>query len=517
MIPAPPDLSPPDLFPPRAALPRALARRALALAALIPALWVLAACTTNPATGRAQFTAFMPEGQAKALGVQENPKILASFGGAYDDPELQAYIDEIGAEIAAVSERPDYGYSFTLLDSPIVNALALPGGYIYVTRGLLALTNTEGELAAVLGHELGHVIGRHSAERYSRGVLTQLGAGIAGAAAGSQELGQILAMGGGLALAAHSRAQEFEADDLGVRYASRAGYDSRAMAWSLQNLHRDARLQALKAGDSAYEEQFSFMQTHPLTRERVARAFDKARGKPQPGPTRRKRLLRMIEGMIYGHGPDQGMIRGREFLHPGLGFRFTAPPGFRIHNGPQAVALTERDGDALAQFTMARTGSDLSAAGHLERWVGGAGFPSPRAYRLDGRDAATSWKRGRTEAGPAVIRVFALRWEPGLFYRFVMIIPERAEAALTPAFERLTESLRPLPVDEAAAYPPWRLALIEVAPGEDIAALAAEMPMEGPREAIFRTLNGLPEGVALSPGMILKTVIEAPAPAEPGS
>ena len=207
--------------------------------AVLLALFLLAlmpGCTTNPATGDQSFTALLPADEEAALGAREHPKILAQFGGEYDDPEIAAYVDDIGQRLAALSERPDVNFTFTVLDSPIVNAFAVPGGYIYVSRGLVALADNEAELAGVIGHEIGHVTARHSAQRISRNALLGMGAALFGAAIGDSSATQLLNMGAAAIAQGYSREAELEADMLGIRYLSRGGYDTRAMGTFLGKL-----------------------------------------------------------------------------------------------------------------------------------------------------------------------------------------------------------------------------------------------------------------------------------------
>ena len=201
----------------------------------------LNACSTNPATGRTQFAALMSPQQENQVGAEEHPNIIAEFG-EYDNARVQTYVRQVGARVTRNTERPDVDYKFYVVDSPIVNAFALPGGYIYISRGLLAVADSEAELAAVLGHEAGHITGRHSAERYSRGVVTQLGAGILAAAVDSAGVSQALGLGSDLYLKSYSRSQENEADTLGIRYLAQNGYDPSAMTSFLENLQNASAL-----------------------------------------------------------------------------------------------------------------------------------------------------------------------------------------------------------------------------------------------------------------------------------
>ncbi len=217
---------------------------------LILPILILSACSTNQATGRNQFTGLMPASQEAQIGTQEHQKILKQFGGAVKDKALRDYVTRVGEKIVPHTERKDVKYTFTLLDSPVVNAFALPGGYVYVTRGILTLANNEADLAGVIAHEIGHVTARHSAERYSTSVLTSIGASILSAAIKVDGASQALGLGANLYLSSYSRSQEHESDDLGIRYLSRAGYDTMGMANFLKSLEASSILEKKEAGKS---------------------------------------------------------------------------------------------------------------------------------------------------------------------------------------------------------------------------------------------------------------------------
>ena len=271
---------------------------------------LLGGCSTNPATGRSQFDAFMPASSEAAIGAEQHDRIIAQYGGTYNDPQLQAYVDRIGQSIARNTERSDVRYHFTLLDSPVVNAFALPGGYVYVTRGILAVANDEAELAGVLGHEIGHITARHQASRYSQGVLTTLGATLIGAAVGDPNITRALGVGSNLYMSSYSRDQETEADLLGIRYLNRGGYDTMAVAGfppcdgpvhlaprtaSLAKMpHKQATSPATPKPGAAWPVQGR----KPLAM------------KPRPiaglAP-----YLAAIKGMTYGDSAEQGFVRGR--------------------------------------------------------------------------------------------------------------------------------------------------------------------------------------------------------------
>ncbi len=275
----------------------------MAVALLIASPPVLGGCESAPATGRSFFTGGMtPEKEAR-IGLRENQKVLKQFAGAYDDPDLARYVSGLGTLLAKTSELQDLEFRFTVLDSPIVNAFALPGGYVYVTRGLLALAENEAQLASVLAHEIGHITARHTAERYGQAVLAQAATLGVGILLGGTEA-KLLGTGATLVLRGWSRTQEFEADTLGVRYLTRAGFDPDAMAGFLSRLRAHSRLEAELRGEPGRADAFSLLQTHPRTTDRINQAIKAAGVKPVAQPiVAREIYLRLIVGITYCSNP----------------------------------------------------------------------------------------------------------------------------------------------------------------------------------------------------------------------
>jgi predicted Zn-dependent protease len=234
---------------------------------LAAATLLLAACSVNPATGERNFTAFMSPEDELQIGRDQHPKIIQQFGGIYNDPKITAYVDRVGQNLAQVSELPELDFTFTVLDDDIVNAFALPGGFVYISRGLLGLANTEAELAGVVGHEIGHVTGRHSAQRHSQSVLAGIGtAGVSILSSvflGTSVVGDAIGQGAGVYLQGFSREHEFEADTLGVRYLSRTGYETAAMASFLSSLEAFSALKAKVSGLPDPASRYNIMSTQP--------------------------------------------------------------------------------------------------------------------------------------------------------------------------------------------------------------------------------------------------------------
>jgi predicted Zn-dependent protease len=489
--------------------PRVSPRRLAPLAALIAVLLATAGCSTNPATGEQSFTAFMGPEQEIQVGREEHPKILAQFGGSVDDPRLSAYVDRIGQRLAAQSELPDLKWTFTVLNEPGVNALALPGGYIYVMRGLVGLAENEAELAGVLGHEIGHVTARHSAQRYSQAVGIGLGTAIIGSIVNVPGLGRLAETGSQLYLAAYSRDQELEADRLGVRYLRRAGYDTQAMASFLQKMERYGALKAREAGQASDSQGGNFLATHPRTPQRVDQAIATG-GAPVAGAAVNEgAYLAAIDGLIWGDDPAHGFIREQRFIHPVLGFRFDAPPGFRLINSPSKVVAVAQSSGAQIQFDAARGQAPADMVAYLrDGWGAKLRLRGLEAIDINGMAAATGTSRIETSGGVMDLRLVAIRFDDRKVYRFSFFSPPETTADLAVPFQRTTYSFQRLGAGEAARYQPRRIRLALAEPGDTVARMAARMALESQPEAWFRTLNGLGDGDRLQPGRLYKVVVQ---------
>jgi predicted Zn-dependent protease len=481
--------------------------------AFAAALW-LAGCAVNPATGERQMTALVSSEQEAAIGAEEHPKVTAQFGGRYDDPRLQTYVERVGRRLVAGTEQAGSAFTFTVLDSDMVNAFALPGGYVYITRGLLVLTNSEAELAAVMAHEIGHVTARHTAERMTRSTLANLLVTGLGIATGSAELAQVGGVASEMVLSGYSRDQEMQADELGVRYLGRTGYDPGAMAAFLATMQRDAQLRALIAERPGEEDKAWFFSTHPRTGERVEHAAALARTAPIPTAAHGRESrdgdshLAVLDGLIYGESPDHGFVRGNRFVHPKLGFAFEVPAEFKLVNGQQRVLAAGSQGAGLVFDTGPRRGIP-SMADYLERvWAPDVPLRQVETIDINGLPAATGVARGSGRNGPVDVRLVAIGFSPDRVYRFTFVTPPGRTAALADDLKRTTYSFRRLRPDEAAQYRPMRVATVTVRPGDTVEKLGARMPFETFREERFRVMNNLPPGTAVTPGQVVKLVVE---------
>ncbi len=474
---------------------------------------LLTACSVNPATGERDFTAFMSPQEELRIGREEHPKIIQQFGGVYDDPEVNAYVNRIGKDLAKVSELPDLKFTFTVLDDDIVNAFALPGGYIYISRGLLGLANTEAELAGVLGHEIGHATARHSAQRYSSSVVAQglsVGAGILGSIfLGTSDVGQAVGQGSALYLQSFSREHEFEADTLGVRYLARAGYATDAMASFLASLQAYSSLEAKVSGRPDPAERRNIMSTHPRTQDRVVAATRAANVQSVPNPEIGNRnYIKAIDGIIFGGSEQAGLVRGRVFVHEPLNFLFEVPQDFHLNNGSQQV-VAQGPNNAVIIFSGGNAPAGSRMDTYLTRvWAKNTRFASVETIQINGMEAATGRTVVTNRSGKFNAQLVAIRHSPDQVYRFVFLVPSGQTTGLQGALRATMESFRKLTRADRDKYGPWRIKTKVTGRRDTVQSLARNMPMPGPKEEWFRVLNGLQPGSEPFPGQVVKLVVD---------
>lgn len=447
----------------------------------------------------------------KRTGAQAHPQLLQQFGGAMKGPAAD-YVTRVGRRIAVQSGLSDSerDFTITLLDSSVDNAFAIPGGYVYVTRGLLALMNDEAELASVLGHEIGHVAARHSAKRQKTATITQVLAGIVGAVAGNSGVGNLLGKGAGvgadLITKGFSRTQEYQADDLGVSYLAGAGYDPLASSDMLAILGAEQSLEARLTGQNKAVP--TWMSTHPNSANRVRRARDKAEQTGSAGRGQRNRdpLLNAIEGLPYGDDPSKGYVEGREFRLPVQRLAFTVPSNYALTNGDEAVTIAGSDGQAI--FTGGRVGM-----GGLDDYIGlvfsklGGNIRYGRIQngRARGVDFRYALGSGNSNAGPLDVGVFAYRPDGGTeAYHFMTLT--RSGRGIGP-FQSLVESVRKMAPAEASATKPLRIRVVKAKAGDTPEVLARQMAFPDNQLERFLVLNGLDSGATLRSGDRVKLIV----------
>ena len=477
----------------------------MAAAAVLAPL--LAGCAKNPATGGTAFTGGLSQDQEIRMGRENHPKIIKEFGGEYGTPELKRYVDGIGQLLAKTAERRDLKFTFTVLNSGIINAFATPGGYVYITRGLMALADNEAQLAGVLAHEIGHITALHHARRHGQSILANIGLAAVGILGGrsAAQLGQIGAVS---LLQGFSRKNEYEADELGVRYLSRVGFQPEAMAGFLAKLRADSRLRAKRRGESPDAvDQFNYLATHPAPKARVQRATVLARKKNVRNPmTARDIYLSKLDGILHGSDPEQGFIRERDFLHPKLRFAFKVPPGFSLFNSNRAVYAFGPDKSRII-FDRASKPVDGSMEYYLGRvWGAKMRLRDLESIKVNGLDAATATTQLRTKDGNFNARLVAYRVDTQTIYRLMLLTPGTQTARLATELRRTTYSFRRLSQAEASRLRPLVLRIIQVRRGDTVTSLARRMPYADFQIERFEVLNGISRTDRLRPGQKLKTV-----------
>jgi len=483
---------------------------------LIGPMLVLGACSVNPATGKKSFTAFMSEEKEKQVGASEHPKIIEQFGGVYEDSNLGFYVARVGAKLAQFSELPDLGYTFTILNDEKVNAFALPGGYVYITRGLLAIVADEAEMAGVLAHEIGHITARHSSQRYSATVATNIGLqilGVIGSVAGAPTgAGQIASLGAQAALQSYSREQELESDMLGVRYLSRAGYDPDAMTSFFRKLKAHSKLEAAMRGKKDKSDSVNIMSTHPLTSERIAEAEKLAAQVTLTGKERRRAAYgREIDGLIFGDDPEQGIRRGRIFEHPALGIRFEVPPGFTMINTPKQLIARSDDGSVVL-FDMAPD-KEVRELGGITSYIKainfkGGKFGNVENLNINGMAGVTGVVRLSIAGRQRDVRLLVIKKKKDQIFRLWFETDPKDTEPMALGFRRTTFSFKRLTQDEITAIEPLRMRYKTVLQGDSVETLARRMPMENFAVEWFELLNETKRDVPLKPGSQVRIIAE---------
>jgi predicted Zn-dependent protease len=448
----------------------------------------------------------------RAQAAEQHPQLLAEFGGAYDGPQAR-YLASLGGKLAAAAGL-DGQCTFTLVNTDVVNAFAVPGCYIYITRGLFGIVNSEAELASVLGHELGHIVADHSERRQRRGLFSGLGAMVVGVLTGSERLAGIAARAAEFYTLRYSRKQEFESDDLGIRYLVQTGYDPYAAADMLESLGDHEAHQNLTRGQDEAQNIPAWVRTHPLTDERIKRATGQAQATghgPDALPEGEQAYLREVDGLLWGDDPEQGFVLGRRFAHREMGIVFEAPPGFSLTNSPRAVLIDGPDG-LTGQFGGGRLppgGLEAYAAGLVEELIRGGQAQVQAGEmvrgRVNGLEMVTLPVRVQSQQGSADITVAAYAAGGGAAYHFITIgSPSGATAS---AIASLFGSFRLLSAEEARSLRPRAIKVVTVGQGDTIASMARRMAVPDHSVETFLMVNDRDPRPDLRPGEKVKLIV----------
>jgi predicted Zn-dependent protease len=450
----------------------------------------LAGCATNPATGRRQLI-LISEGQEIELGKQADVEIRREMG-VYADPALQQYVERVGMRLARASKRPDLPWSFAIVDESAVNAFALPGGFVYLSRGILPFLRDEAEMAAVLGHEVGHVDARHSAEAYSKQQL----------AGGSLALGSVLwprgqavigaaGLGLGFAFLKFGRDAELESDRLGVGYAAAAGWQPAAMQGLLGTLARLDEAQGSRRGVP------NWALTHPPAADRVVKVQEAVAAAGSSATTiNRAEYERAIDGVVFGDSREKGIVRGNQFLHPILRFAWELPDGWEIANSNEQVSAEPGEGNVALVLQIVDTASaDPARAAEASMTEAGFVQTGGGSERINGLDAYVGSYEGQSNNRRVVARAAFIRHggKAGQFYRVVGIALADRFTAAEPALMRSIHSFRALSQAEADRIQPSRVRFYTVRAGDTWESIAKGGGLKASTLAI---MNGRDETTA---------------------
>lgn len=475
---------------------------------LYPALVGLAltsasGCKINPVTGVKEFN-LLSDAQEQAMGDEYDPQVVAQYG-QYQDEKLQAFIDEKGQAMARISHRPQLNYEFKILDSPVVNAFAVPGGYVYFTRGIMAHFNNEAEFMGVLGHEIGHITARHSAKQYSKQLATQVL--ILGGALASPQFAQyseVAMQGSQLLFLKFSRDNESQSDELGVEYSTAVGYNAHEMANFFRTISR-------LSGDSGSAVP-NFLSTHPNPDNRFDRVHELAAAIQQGKDTdalkvNRDAYLQRIDGLIYGDDPRQGFVENGTFYHPDLRIQFPLPTGWNHQNSPTQFQAAPADGKALLQLSLAGSGTlaDLKQS-ILDKYQ--LTEVSSQVTSINGLNALEFVaEQAPQEGSNAPIRLLVtLIIHQGQTYKLMGIAQAADFATYAADFRRSMSQFRPLTAADKLNKQPERVRIRTINAATTLAAALRQYSIPASRHNELAILNGMELSDTLAAGTKIKIV-----------
>jgi predicted Zn-dependent protease len=487
-----------------------LARQVLAWSGMAALVLMLAGCFATAVPDRKVGLPdppkpAVPPTMAATATVREHQRIIAAYNGVYEDPGLEGMIRDTVEKLVAASDRPDQRYRITVLNSPAINAFALPSGDLYVTRGLIALANDTSEIASVLAHEMAHVVAQHATIREDRARQVALVNRVFDNFGSDPETSALALAKSKIALASFSRAQEFEADGIGVGIAARAGFDPYGAARFLTSMGRNSDLRPNSNNAQMDPRSPDFLSSHPATPERIQNAQTNARQFAAPGAGERNRAsyAASIDGMIYGEDPSEGFVRGRRFVHPRLGFTFMAPDGFTLENTAQAVLGIKEGGSQALRLDVVRVPQDQVLTEYLTSgWIEGIDSASVENVGISGFVAATATAKGAQWN----FRLFAVRFENDV-YRFIFA-SKRLTTDVDRGFRGAVGTFRRLSPAESNSARPHRIKVITAAEGDTVERLASRMATHDHPQERFRALNGLGPNDRVSAGDSVKIVVE---------
>jgi predicted Zn-dependent protease len=478
--------------------------RKVSLAAVLAAV-SCAACATNPVTGNREFS-LMSEAQEVEIGQQLDPEVRNEMG-VYGDQALQEYVEEIGMRLARQSHRPNLPWHFTVVDVPAINAFALPGGYIYVTRGLLAYLNDEAQLAGVLGHEIGHVTARHAAQAYTKATTGGLGLTVLGIfVPASRPFGGLAESALGVLFLKYGRDDELQSDRLGAEYAVKNGWDPGGVAGMLTTL---ARIE--ETGDRRGVP--NWLSTHPQAADRVDRlratVAELSQGTPESLAANRDEYVRRIDGIVFGDNPEEGVVRGSSFVHPDLRFSVEMPEGWEINNGKTQVVAKSPGEEQYVILQLVENPRGGSIEEVAERGMSSAGFRPVQGTdaQINGLTAHVGTYQGSVQGmGRVLTRAAHIQLERRV-YRLAGIASPDDYPRVERWFDETIQSFRALNRTEAADVRPNHVDLYTVRAGDTWQSIAQRAGEGNVKATTLAIMNSYPVNEQPRPGDRIKIIV----------
>jgi predicted Zn-dependent protease len=484
--------------------------RTALLAALFAAA-TLSSCATNPVTGRPDLVLQSESGEINRAK-EVHPMLLQQFGGPYQDARVQAYVNDVGQRAAKVSHRPELQYTFTVLDSEDINAFTTGGGYVYITRGIMSFLNSEAELAAVLGHEIGHVTARHPVRQQSQSTLAGIGAAAIGVFTGSGDIAGLANYAGAAIIRGYGRDQELEADRLGAEYLAEVGMDPDHMIDVVRLLKNQELFEIQRAREEKREPRVyhGVFSTHPDNDQRlreVVKAAEKLHSDSPKAEAGQENYLKVIQGMPFGTSRAQGVLKGNRFYHADLGITIAFPSGWTVENQANRVVAVSPQKDSVLQMQTQAPPPNTGPREFLSRMLARGSGGQAEALEVSGLQAHTTVVRAaQTPFGVGPARYTVIYYN-NLAYIFAGASKASSGVpAADPLFTTTISTFRRLKQNEFALAEPFKIKTIRATENTRIADLAKTSPIKKYPVETLRLLNDLYPDKEPKPGQLLKII-----------
>ena len=466
----------------------------------------ISSCAKNNATGERQLV-ILSEAEENNIGAKEHPKIIKSFGGIYQNTALQEYIKDIGNSITAKANIPNTRWTFTILDSPIVNAFALPGGYVYVTRGLLALANDEAEIASVIGHEIAHVTARHTAQRHAKSKLSGIGLDLLNVLVGQPIITNLASIGVQGVLSSFSRSEELEADELGIQYIFKAKYDPEGSYRFLSRLDKLTKV----SSDNEQNVINSIFSTHPKTIDRMKISKENIPSNISY-KSYRKKYLSIIDNMVYGDNASQGIIKNNQFFHSELDFSFNIPKKYKVSNNDNSIILFTKTKEEIIIFDGLDSQPGMSLIELAESIYNRSDIKAFKEIDINEKLAIYFDEKLiiKYEGREYNRRTYLINWDNGRVWRFSILINPLNKGMNFKNGNLVVLSLHNLTEEERVIGKPKYIKIIETKLNDTPTILSTQMGIEDKKLEYFCIINGINldnSNEILEQGTLIKMIV----------